>query len=35
MAIDCTKPNLSQQEQSLCSCKLATETMITLIFLIF
>ena len=28
MAIDCTKPNLSQQEQSLCSCKLATETMI-------
>jgi hypothetical protein len=28
MPVDCTKPNLSQQEQSLCSCKLATETMI-------
>jgi hypothetical protein len=28
MAIDCTKPNLSQQEQSLCSCKLATDTIV-------
>lgn len=28
MAIDCSKPNLTQQEQNLCSCKLATETMV-------